>query len=179
MRCFGDNKWIFLVLVTLTGLGGDLISKYYAVSHLSVGGDPVKFLGSTIQFQLVYNQGALFGLNPQSLFPSFPTTIFFFIISAITLVMLLLYYHYLVPAAQLTRWGISLVMPGAIGNLSDRLFHAELGVVDFIRADFNIWPFNPWPIFNIADAFITVGLSLVIIDMVIQEKKKKKVCTTT
>ena len=47
-------------------------------------------------------------------------------------------------------------------------------MVDFIRVDLGFPPFNPWPIFNVADAFITVGIALVFIDMIRSDLRAKK-----
>ena len=57
---------------------------------------------------------------------------------------------------------LALVLGGAVGNLIDRAF---LGyVTDFIRVDFDIRFFDPFPSFNVADSSITVGAVLLIID---------------
>ena len=52
----------------------------------------------------------------------------------------------------LIRWGLILVVSGALGNLVDRIRFG--GVVDFLH-------FRIWPIFNLADSCITVGAALV------------------
>ena len=58
--------------------------------------------------------------------------------------------------------GLSLVLGGAVGNLIDRI---RLGyVVDFIQVDLPVPFFDPFPSFNVADAAITVGAALLIID---------------
>lgn len=58
--------------------------------------------------------------------------------------------------------GLSLVLGGAVGNLIDRI---RLGyVVDFIQVDLSVPFFDPFPSFNVADAAITVGAALLIID---------------
>lgn len=58
--------------------------------------------------------------------------------------------------------GLSLVLGGALGNLIDRV---RLGyVVDFIQVDLPVPFFDPFPSFNVADAAITVGAALLIID---------------
>ena len=59
--------------------------------------------------------------------------------------------------------GLSLVLGGAVGNLVDRIL---LGyVTDFIQVRFSGVPFfDPFPSFNVADAAITVGAALLIID---------------
>lgn len=58
--------------------------------------------------------------------------------------------------------GLSLVLGGAVGNLIDRI---RLGyVVDFIQVNLPVPFFDPFPSFNVADAAITVGAALLIID---------------
>lgn len=62
--------------------------------------------------------------------------------------------------------GLTLVLGGAVGNLIDR---ALLGyVTDFIQVWFGSWPF---PSFNVADAAISVGAALLVIDAVFFNKK--------
>lgn len=165
-------KWKIFFTVTLIGFIIDSYSKFLALNHLKFG-IPVPVIGEILQFQLVFNRGALFGLNPQSIFPSFPVNLFFYIFSAIAISLLIIYYKHIESYAKLTCWGIVFIMPGALGNLFDRIIHPEKGVVDFIKMDFNFWPFNPWPNYNMADAYITVGIIMVIIDMFIQEKNRK------
>lgn len=63
------------------------------------------------------------------------------------------------PAQRLARLGFALIIGGAIGNLIDRVW---LGyVVDYILFHLPNWSFA---VFNLADAFITVGAALVILD---------------
>lgn len=56
-------------------------------------------------------------------------------------------------------WSLSLILGGAIGNLVDRLIHGH--VIDFIDIHLGGWH---WPAFNIADAAITVGAILFVLD---------------
>lgn len=62
--------------------------------------------------------------------------------------------------------GLGLILGGAIGNLIDR---ARLGyVVDFLDL---YWRNHHWPTFNVADVGITVGVALLLIDMVVSPKE--------
>ena len=68
-----------------------------------------------------------------------------------------------------TQWfliyGLSLVLGGALGNVFDRI---RLGyVTDFLQVFIGVWPF---PSFNIADAAITIGAILIIIDAILEAK---------
>lgn len=62
----------------------------------------------------------------------------------------------------------SLVLAGAIGNLIDRLRYGE--VVDFL--DFYLFSYH-WPAFNIADSAICIGIGLIVLDLLIRDRKKK------
>ena len=67
------------------------------------------------------------------------------------------------PDQRRLQAALGLVGGGAIGNLTDRIIYG--GVTDFLVFDLGIWPFNPWPAFNIADAALVVGVGLMLIDM--------------
>jgi signal peptidase II len=60
---------------------------------------------------------------------------------------------------RLTQWGLALVLGGVLGNLTDRIIRGA--VVDFL--DFNFGSYR-WPTFNVADAAITVGAIILIVD---------------
>lgn len=65
------------------------------------------------------------------------------------------------PAAdRVSRLGLGLIAGGALGNGLDRIRHGE--VVDFIMVDLGFWPLDPWPIFNVADSAVFVGVALLL-----------------
>jgi len=75
------------------------------------------------------------------------------------------YIHYL-PGRGPAPCGLGLVLGGAVGNLIDR---ARLGyVVDFLDLH---WGPHHWPAFNIADIGITIGIFLLILDMLFWSKE--------
>ena len=67
------------------------------------------------------------------------------------------------------KYGLALILSGAIGNLIDRIVHGK--VVDFM--DFMIGDFH-WYIFNVADSAVTVGMFLFIYYSLLLEKKTSK-----
>lgn len=67
------------------------------------------------------------------------------------------------------RLGFALIIGGAVGNLIDRAFRGF--VVDYIYFHTPVWSFA---IFNLADAFITVGAGLVILEEVRAWRREKK-----
>jgi signal peptidase II len=71
-----------------------------------------------------------------------------------------LYFFRLPSSARLPRVALALVLGGALGNLIDRV---RLGyVVDFVHA---YWRQHQWPDFNVADSAITIGVTLLVLDI--------------
>jgi len=74
-------------------------------------------------------------------------------------------YIWLHPAGGVAPWGLGLILGGAVGNLIDR---ARLGyVVDFVDLH---WRNHHWPTFNVADVGISVGVALLVADMIFWDK---------
>ena len=164
------RKWQFFIIITVLGFFIDAVTKYAAVRYLKHA-SPVNVFGTYIQFFLTYNTGMVFGLNPKALIPKLPLDLFFYIFQSIAIVVLLIYYAHLHAKNVLSHFGVALIMPGAMGNLFDRILNPGKGVVDFIKVDLTFWPFNPWPIFNVADIWITIGIGFVLIEIFLQSRK--------
>ena len=93
---------------------------------------------------------------------------FFYIITLIILAVLIIFYIKETKYNAFMQVAISLLFAGALGNFIDRLFNGE--VVDFI--DTNIFGYD-FPIFNIADSSLTIGVIFVIIALVKDATKKE------
>ncbi|MFW5960056.1 MAG: signal peptidase II [Chitinivibrionales bacterium] len=158
----GRSKWFFLVGMTLPLLFLDWLTKFLAVRYLQYG-RPVPVIGDFFELCLVYNKGALFGLDPSDWISGFPVNKFFFIFSIIAILVLVIYYRYLKEHEYLTITGVALLFPGALGNILDRLINPGRGVVDFLKIGVSRDIY--WPIFNFADIYITLGIIIVIIDI--------------
>ena len=73
------------------------------------------------------------------------------------------------PAQRLARLGFALIVGGALGNLVDRVW---LGyVVDYVLFHLPSWSFA---VFNLADAFITVGAALVVLEEFLVWRRKRR-----
>jgi signal peptidase II len=107
----------------------------------------------------VHNTGAAFGMLDGADFPL--KGVVMSLVAAAALAGLALYALTLGPEHRLTRTGLAAVVGGATGNLIDRL--ATGYVLDFF--DFFVRGWHFWA-FNVADAAITVGVVLMIFDMV-------------
>ena len=111
-------------------------------------------------FDLTYvrNSGAAFGFlarrNPDFLRWFFP------VMTVLALVALVVYFVRLPSGQPLTRWGLCLIMGGALGNGIDRLWLGQ--VIDFL--DVHWYNAYHWPAFNVADSAICIGVGCLFLD---------------
>ncbi len=90
---------------------------------------------------------------------------FFIVLSVLASIAIVIWISRLPKQRRLEALGLSLVLGGAIGNLVDRVL---LGyVVDFIDVYYQSWH---WPVFNVADSAITVGVAIMIIDILFYQR---------
>lgn len=126
----------------------DQLTKVWAVAALSDA--PIDIFGEVLQFRLTRNPGAAF-----SSFTSGGPVLG--VIAAAVAVFIAA----LLPRIDLAidRFALALIMGGALGNLTDRIFRGDGfldgAVVDFISPSF-------FPSFNVADSAITVGVALML-----------------
>lgn len=116
-------------------------------------------------FHLTYvrNKGAAFGILADN-----AVRIPFFIIVSIVAMFGILWYIKRIRADQkLTIFSLSLIFSGALGNLIDRIRLGE--VIDFLDV---FWQRHHWPAFNVADSAITVGVTLLFIEMWREDRNK-------
>lgn len=104
-------------------------------------------------------------LNPGAAFGILADKTIFFIFATVIVLGLIGYYYYRTPKEKTwLRLGLNILLGGALGNLIDRVRTGH--VVDFF--DFRIWP-----VFNIADIAISVGVGLLILDLFFSPDWKK------
>ena len=139
-------KFIWLSLAALVV---DQASKLIVASWMDLG-ESVQVLGDFLQITYVHNPGAAFGLRLGGrIFHSI------FSVAAMLFVVVL---FWRVPADDRGgRISLTLIFGGALGNILDRIRLGE--VVDFL--DVGAGDLR-WPVFNLADAFVTVGVILLI-----------------
>lgn len=131
----------------------DLLTKAMATAWLADG--PFIIIENFFDFVLVHNLGAAFGIFADQ--PAWVRSTLLLGIAFIASVYIIQQLRY---ATHLfVTIAFSLVLGGAIGNVSDRL---RLGwVVDFIHIH---WYDLSWPVFNVADSAITIGVGMLFID---------------
>lgn len=136
--------------VAIIVLAADQISKHLVRTSLVPGVpyDPIPWLSPVLSFTYITNTGVSFGLFPQlgSLGALLNVTV---------IAVLLFSYRRLPVDNWLIPLSLGMQVGGALGNLADRLlWHGR--VTDFI--DLNFWPLHEWPVFNVADSSVVVGV---------------------
>jgi signal peptidase II len=146
-------------LLLLAGVVGlDQAAKAAIVRSIDLHGAHVSLVDGLLSLSHVRNRGAAFGLLADWDLPYQSTLLSLLSIAA--LLAIAVYFFRLPATARLPRFALALVLGGAIGNLVDRV---RLGyVVDFIHV---YWRQHQWPDFNVADSAITIGVTLLVLDI--------------
>ena len=159
-------KWLWLSALTIVL---DQLTKKIAEAELLLH-KPVAVFPS-FNFTLMYNKGAAFSFLSEA---GGWQRIFFVSLSSAISIFLFFWLKQITQDEkqknnQLLPIAIALILGGAIGNLIDRALTGE--VVDFIQVYYSTYYF---PAFNIADSAITLGAGLLILDMFLEAKRKKR-----
>jgi signal peptidase II len=119
----------------------------------------------------VRNLGAAWGFLAN--LPSAIRVPFFYVVTIVAVVIIGMYLRATPWSHRCARFSLTLILSGAIGNFIDRLIHGY--VIDWIDVRWQIfgWRYN-FPNFNIADSVITVGVVLLMYDMVVLETIRRK-----
>ena len=138
---------IFLFLVLF-----DLLSKYIVFNNI----DLYQFIKITYFFDIthIHNFGVSFGLFAGTI-PSLVLIVIGLFVTAFVS------YLYINSSDTLERWGLFIIICGAIGNIVDRSINGY--VIDFLYLHINQYY---WPAFNFADIYISIGIIMIIVNMV-------------
>lgn len=175
------RRWKIFLLIAFISIAADQATKIWARSSLPVQpehcqipddivaqhcfGKPVTVIDGFWEWRLSFNPGSAFGLfNSQD-----GARIFLSIVGILAVIGMC----YMLKKAREDQksliWALGLVAGGAIGNLIDRVYY---GVV----TDFVLWHYqaHEWPVFNVADVVLVVGVGLMFLDIDAEKRKKKK-----
>ena len=141
----------------------DQISKLALVHYMEQRDrDPIALLDPFLRFTYIHNKGAAFGLDLGS-------TMVHTVVSVVALAILIRLFWSMPRQPRLLRCALALVLGGAVGNIIDRI-RLDEGVIDFI--DVGISDQWRWPIFNVADSFVTIGIILLAIGYARQKESE-------
>jgi signal peptidase II len=152
------NKYFLSGIIISAVVIIDQVTKFLVQANLPLN-KSIVVLDGFFNITYIRNTGGAFGILSGMSSP------FFLISSSIALLIVV---FYLVKAPKDNIWlivSLSLISGGAIGNMIDRIRFGE--VIDFIDTFYKNYH---WPVFNIADSSITIGVFILFLDMIFSRK---------
>ena len=175
-------KRIYDLYIIVIAIALDQITKWWAFFTYSTPEGSIDYskyteiIGDFLIFRLVFNEGAVFGSSPHQIFPFLNPTLFYILVFIVAISFIIRFYKKIPTAELQDRIAFSFILSGAFGNFIDRIFiHKVIDFIDVNIPDINIFGFElqRWPIFNIADSFICMGVVLLLLSKNTWAKKPK------
>jgi signal peptidase II len=182
-----------VLFLTLAVIVADQISKFYikgiSIPFLNIKfegmyfGESISVIGDFFRITFTENPGMAFGFDPGSDFK-----LFISVFSLVASIGLLVYLYTIRKKSLSLKIAIALILGGAVGNVIDRMFYGIIydyaplfygKVVDFFDFDFVNFSifgrsYDRWPIFNIADAAVSIGVLILLVFYKHHEAEDKK-----
>ncbi|WP_374721938.1 signal peptidase II [Peribacillus tepidiphilus] len=148
-------------LIALFVIALDQLTKWLIVKRMELG-ESIEVIENFLYITSHRNKGAAWGILQGQMW-------FFYIITVIVIIGLVYYIQKMGRNHYLLGVSLGMMLGGAIGNFIDRLFRKE--VVDFV----NTYPFGyNFPVFNVADSALCIGVAMLMIYMFFEEKLLKE-----
>ncbi|OLS42034.1 signal peptidase II [Bacillus sp. MRMR6] len=152
---------MFYYLIALFIILIDQVTKWLIVTKMHLG-ESIPVINDILYITSHRNRGAAWGILQGQMW-------LFYVITVIVIVAIVYYIQKETKNKWLLGVSLAFMLGGAIGNFIDRLFRKE--VVDFIHS--YIFGYN-FPVFNIADSALVIGVVLLMIQMLRDEKEAKE-----
>jgi signal peptidase II len=143
---------VIYYIIALAVIAIDQWTKWLVVKYMRLG-ESIPIIPDVLYITSHRNRGAAWGILQGQFW-------LFYLITVIVVIGLIVYIQRLPRGERLFGVALGLMLGGAIGNFIDRLFRKE--VVDFIHTYIGTYSF---PVFNIADSSLTIGVVLLFIKM--------------
>ena len=152
------KRKVIILIIIIFSFFLDLLTKNYALNHLIINHSLA--INNFLNFTLAFNYGAAFSF----LSDAGGWQRWFFIIFSFIVIIIISYM--LIYDDNSPYIAFSFVIGGALGNLNDRIIYGY--VIDFIEFYYNTFY---WPIFNIADVAISIGVILLLHNIIFNKKR--------
>lgn len=152
---------MFYYIIALLVILLDQFTKWLIVSRMTYG-ESITLINNVLYITSHRNRGAAWGILQGQMW-------LFYVITLIVIAVIVYYIKKHGKTNWLLGFSLSLMLGGAIGNFIDRVWRQE--VVDFIHTF--IFGYN-FPVFNIADSALVIGVILLMIQMLRDERKTKE-----
>lgn len=156
-------RYTLFACLTVVGLLLDQAVKLYIDRSMQLF-DSIPVLPNFFHITYVRNRGAAFSFLSDASW-RLP---FFIGITLVAAIAILVAFHKLRDDQKLAQVSLAMIFSGAVGNLIDRVRLGE--VIDFLDVH---WYRHHWPAFNVADSLICVGVFLLAVDMLLEDKRQK------
>lgn len=150
--------YIYYILAALM-VGLDQWTKILTVDNIAVY-ETIEFIPGVLSWTYIQNDGAAWSILEGQMW-------FFYLVTSIVLVVLVYNMQKYGKGDRLFSWALTFILAGTIGNFIDRLRLQY--VVDMIKLEF-----INFPIFNVADSLLSVGVVLLVIYVFADERNEKK-----
>ncbi|MCH2111223.1 MAG: signal peptidase II [Planctomycetes bacterium] len=162
-------KWAWFWLAVVLLWVADLWSKAWAWQFWGQG--PVPVFDDWLSWHTIFNPGGVFGIGRD-------WTVVLTVVRVIAAGVLVYLIRRQSDSNRAGLYTLGLLLAGACGNLYDNLsawmpWDGNGQVRDFIRVDLGVPFFDPWPIFNLADSYITLGFVLLVTGLAKVELEKR------
>lgn len=141
----------------------DQWTKWLVLKNMELG-ERISVIDPYLGWLSHRNRGAAWGMLEGQMW-------LFAIITVAVIIGILYYFHKHAKGQPLFQLSLMVILGGAVGNFIDRMLRGE--VVDFVDVLIPVINYD-FPIFNVADAALTVGVVLMIIYIIYDEKQQKK-----
>ncbi|MDQ3702762.1 MAG: signal peptidase II [Chloroflexota bacterium] len=155
-----EVRYGFLAAVAAVTLAADQATKSIVQATMQLG-EVIPVIPPVLDLHYITNSGVAFGL-----FPRFGDV--FIPIALVIMTIIVAYYRSLRHRRLWLRTALALQLGGALGNLIDRLRYGA--VVDFVEFHIDAINFH-WPVFNVADSAIVVGVGILLVCMTTQAEE--------
>ena len=152
---------MFYYLIAIFVILLDQFTKWLIVNNMFFG-ESITIINNVLYITSHRNRGAAWGILQGQMW-------LFYVITIVVIVAIMYYLHKAARGKMLLGVSLALMLGGAIGNFIDRVFRKE--VVDFIHT--YIFNYN-FPVFNIADSALVIGVILLMIQMLLDERGPKE-----
>lgn len=153
--------FVFYYIIALFVIALDQLTKYLIVKKMELG-ESIEVIEDFLYITSHRNRGAAWGILEGQMW-------FFYIVTVVVIIGIIYYIQKAAKGKILFGVSLGFMLGGAIGNFIDRVFRNE--VVDFV----NTYIFGyDFPVFNIADSALVIGVAMLMIQMLLEERALKK-----
>nr|WP_263623398.1 signal peptidase II [Bacillus infantis] len=166
LKCKGNDfklevAFVFYYIIALFVIALDQLTKWLIVKNMELG-ESIPVIENFLYITSHRNRGAAWGILEGQMW-------FFYVITVAVIIGIVYYIKTAAKGKRLLGIALGLMLGGAIGNFIDRVFRKE--VVDFV----NTYIFGyDFPVFNVADSSLVVGVIILMIQMLREEREAKE-----